>query len=262
MVKDIVEEASEIVSYRELLKNLIVRDIKVRYRRSVLGFVWVMLNPLLMMLILTIVFSAVFKIATENYTIYLLSGIITWNFFSQSTNATVTSFLSNRNLIKKIYLPKAIFPLSLILSALINFVFSLVPLGLVMIFTHVPIGTNIILLPVVLLLLVIFSFGVSLFLSTATVFFHDIAYIYEVILLGWMYATPVFYPDSIIPEKFSIILKLNPLYHFMKLFRGWLYLDAPLYSQSVLFGAGFAILALAAGSAFYVMYKDRVVYYL
>ncbi|MFN3481187.1 MAG: ABC transporter permease, partial [Thermodesulfovibrionales bacterium] len=121
-------EIKEIIRYRELLRNLVIKDIKVRYKRSVLGFLWVMLNPLLMMLVLNIVFSGLFKVSTPNYTAYLISGIILWNFFSQSTSTSLVSFMGNSNLIKKIYLPKAIFPLSIVLSALIHFTFSLIPL--------------------------------------------------------------------------------------------------------------------------------------
>ena len=211
-MKKYIKEISEIIRYRDLLRNLVARDIKVRYRRSFLGFVWVMLNPLLMMLILYVVFSELFKVSTKTFTVYLLSGITLWHFFSQSTMSTVGSFLGNGNLIKKIYLPKAILPLSANLSALINLVFSIFPLVAVLIFSSTPVSPSFYLIPFVLILLFIFSFGISLFLSTLTVFFHDTVHIYEVVLLGWMYATPVFYPESIIPQKFSIILKFNPLY--------------------------------------------------
>lgn len=257
-----IKEIIEIIRYRDLLRNLVARDIKVRYRRSFLGFVWVMLNPLLMMFILYVVFSELFKVSTKNFTIYLLSGITLWNFFSQSTMATVGSFLGNSNLIKKIYLPKAILPLSVNLSALINFVFSIFPLTAALILSSAPVSPNFYLIPVVLILLFIFSFGISLLLSTLTVFFHDTVHIYEVVLLGWMYATPVFYPETIIPQKFSIVLKLNPLYYYMRLFRSSLYMETSSLTSDLLYGTVFSALSLLLGAMFYMNNRKRIIYYI
>ncbi len=239
-----------------------MRDIKVRYKRSVLGFLWVMLNPLFMMLILNMVFSELFRVATKNYTSYLLSGIILWNFFSQSTSSALVSLLTNSNLIKKIYLPKAIFPLSVVMSAVVNFVFSLVPLFLIFYLTGTSVGGRIIMLPLVIVLVGIFCYGVSLILSTLTVFFHDTKYIYEVVLLAMMYMTPVFFPESIVPERFRIIFELNPMYYFISVFRGVLYMDVPFFYEKLLFASLFALGALSTGWIFYDRYKDRVVYHL
>ena len=251
-----------IIRYKELLRNLVARDIKVRYKRSVLGILWVMLNPLLMMLILSMVFSEVFRVTTKNYTTYLLSGLILWSFFSQSTSTSVVSLLSNSNLIKKIYIPKAIFPLSVILSASINLLFSLVPLFLIMYITGTSVGPNFYLLPVVIILVGLFSFGIALVVSTLTVFFHDTIYIYEVLLMAWMYMTPIFYPESVVPQKFHFILTFNPFYYFLTLFRGTLYLDISLMYQKLLYGFLFSAGAVTAGWCFYNRYKDKVVYHL
>jgi ABC-type polysaccharide/polyol phosphate export permease len=258
----LIHEFLQIVKYKELLRNLVTRDIKVRYKRSFLGFLWVMLNPLFMMLILTMVFSGLFKVSVKNYASYLLSGIILWNFFSQSTSTSLMSLFGNSNLIKKVFIPKAIFPLSVIMSAMVNFIFSLVPLFLIFYVTGTPIGPHIYLVPVILVLVGLFSFGVSLILSTLTVFFHDTIYIYEVLLLGWMYLTPIFYPESIIPQKFAFILQLNPFYYFLTLFRGALYADTSLLFEKLLYSVFFSLAALAAGWLFYNRFKDRVVYYL
>lgn len=255
-------EIKEIAAYRELLRNLVIRDIKVRYKRSMLGFVWVMLNPLLMMLILNMVFSGIFRVSTKDYTAYLLSGLILWNFFSQSTSASVHSFFGNGHLIKKIYLPRAIFPLSVVISALINFVFSLLPLFLIFAVNGTPLSADFYILPIGLALILIFSFGISLIVSTLTVFFHDTRFIYEVILLAWMYATPIFYPESIVPERFSLILHLNPLYFFLSIFRGALYLDTPALDLKIFIAFLFSAAALLAGWFFYNRNRDRMVYYL
>jgi len=262
MVRELLKEIAEVARYRELLKNLVLRDLKVRYRRSVLGFVWVMLNPLLMMLVLSVIFSEIFKVSTKNYTVYLLSGIIMWNFFAQSTGITVHAFLANRDLIKKVYIPRSIFPLSVLLSALVNFVFSLVPLIVIMVATGTPVSMNFYFVPFCLALVFVFSFGVALVLSTLTVFFHDIVYIYDVLLLAWMYATPVFYPASIVPERFRVLLDMNPMYHLLTLFRGGLYLTTPAMLVQAAYGLLFSAGSLLIGSLIYIRLKDRLVYYL
>lgn len=256
------KEIREIIRYRELLRNLVIRDIKVRYKRSVLGFLWVMLNPLLMMLVLNVVFSGIFRVSTKDYTAYLISGIILWSFFSQSTSTSLISFMGNSNLIKKIYLPKAIFPLSVILSAMIHFSFSLMPLFAIFLITGTRISPHIYLLPVILILVFIFSYGVSLIISTLTVFFHDTKYIYDVLLMAWMYSTPIFYPESIIPERFRFILQVNPFYYFLNLFRSSLYTDIRFDPQKLFYGLFFSVLAFSAGWFFYNRYKDKVVFYL
>ncbi|MBI5099763.1 MAG: ABC transporter permease [Nitrospirae bacterium] len=253
-----LKEISEIIRYKELLRNLVSTDIKVRYKRSVLGFIWVMLNPLLIMLVLYIVFSALFHVSV----VYILSGIILWNFFSQSTSTALNSFIGNSNLIKKVYLPKAIFPLSVIISAMVNFAFSLVPLFIILSITGLNLSPYLFLLPVVLLMIAIFSFGIALILSTLTVFFQDTKYIYEIFLLAWMYMTPVFWPESVLSGKFSIILHLNPNYYYISIFRAALSPDVPFMPEKLLYGLLSSLMALALGWFFYIRYRDRIVYHL
>ena len=258
----ILNKIRELAKYRELLRNLVIRDIKVRYKRSVLGFLWVMLNPLLMMLVLDVVFSGLFKVSTKNYTAYLLSGIILWNFFSQSTSTALNGFIGNSNLIKKVALPKAIFPLSMIISAVIHFIFSLVPLFAIFLITGTPVSGNIYLLPFIIVIVSMFSYGVALILSTMTVFFHDTRYIYDVLLLAWMYLTPIFYPASIIPQKIIFVLRLNPLYYFLEAFRASLYMDIPGLPVKLLLGSFFAVVFYVIGWLYYSRYKEKMVYYL
>jgi len=261
-MREALKEVLELIRYRELLRNLVIRDIKVRYKRSVLGFAWVMLNPLFMMLILSLVFSALFKVTVPNYTAYVLSGIIFWHFFSQGTSIALMGFTGNSDLLKKVYIPKTVFPLSDIISALINFMLSLIPLFVILLITGTRISYHIVFLPAAIILLFIFSFGFSLILSTITVFFKDMIYIYNVLLMAWMYLTPVFYPPTIVPERYRLFLSLNPLYHFIEIFRGCLYTDSPLIYEHFIYGLAFSALALLVGWAFYHRYKDRIVYYL
>jgi ABC-type polysaccharide/polyol phosphate export permease len=257
-----LNEISEILRYKELLRNLVSRDIKVRYKRSVLGFLWVMLHPLLMMIVLSMVFSEIFKITTKNYSVYVLSGFILWNFFFQSTSSALGSFTGNRQLINKVYLPKSIFPLSVICSGLIHFIFSLVPLFIIFFVSGTPLSPRIIILPIIIIMVMVFSFGISLIIATLTVFFHDTRYIYDVLLTALMYATPIFYPESIVPQKYVLILHLNPLFYFMDIFRMALYLDGPHLFGSLLYGGLFSFAAFVIGWFFYNRYKERIIYYL
>lgn len=257
---DAATEFVDLLKHRDLFRNLVERDLKVRYKRSLLGFFWVFLNPLFMMIVLYVVFSEMFRFSTENYVAYLLSGIVFWNFYSQSTSAAMTSFVGNSDLLKKVYLPKPIFPLSVVASALINLLFSLIPLLLIFFAVGTAIDRNIYLLPLVLLETTIFAYGVSLLLSTLLVFFRDIQYIYEVMLLAWMYATPIFYPESIVPERFRVIFYLNPLHYFLSAFRRTLFMDQAGLGRTLLATGLMSLASLAVGWAFYSRFKDRIIY--
>lgn len=255
-------EIFEIIRYKELLRNLVSRDIKKRYKRSTIGFLWVMLDPLLMMLIFYIIFASIFRRSIENYTAYVMSGIIMWQLFSQGTKVSSTAFINNRNLINKIYLPKSIFPISIVASSLAHFVFSLIPLFLIIVSSGAQPNLKILFLPIVIVLIFIFSIGISLTISTLTVFFHDVVYIYEVLLMGWMYFSAIFYPISIIPEKFRIFMSLNPMYHYLSLFRGCIYdVTIPL-AEHLLIGVAFAFISFAIGWSIYHKHKDKIIFYL
>jgi len=256
------EEAKEIFRYRELLRNLVSRDIKKRYKRSALGFLWVMLDPLLMLLIFYVIFSGLFGSSTGKYSTYVMSGIILWQFFSQGTKVASSAFLQNRNLINKIYLPKAVFPLSVVSSSLVHFIFSLVPLFIIILFSGINLSFSLLLLPYVVVIVFIFSFGIALTVSTLAVFMHDVIYIYDVLLLGWMYISAIFYPVSILPDKLQVLLSLNPLYHYISLFRACLYDTALMTTGHIVFGTFFAVLSFLVGWSIYYRNKDRIVFYL
>jgi len=255
-------EAKEIFRYRELLRNLVSRDIKRRYKRSALGFLWVMLDPLLMLLVFYVIFDRFFGGAVHKYSAYVMSGIIMWQFFSQGTKVASLAFLQNRNLINKVYLPKAIFPLSVVASSLVHFIFSLVPLFVIIVFSGTKIGLNLALLPYVAGIVFIFAFGIALTVSTLAVFFHDVVYIYDVLLLAWMYLSAIFYPVSILPHKLQTLMSLNPLYHFISLFRASLYDISFLTAEHIVLGSAFALLSLLIGWGIYYRNRDRIIFYL
>lgn len=205
--------------YGYLLRQLVSRDFKSKYKRSVLGVLWSFLNPLLTMTVQYIVFSTVFRGNIPNYPLYLLSGIVCFNFFSEATGMALTSIVGNSSLITKVYMPKYIYPLSRVLSSAINLLMSLIPLMMVALLTRTAIRPAILLLPLGLVCLLGFCLGVGLILATMMVFFRDTQFLWGVVSLLWMYATPIFYPESIIPERFILIYKCNPLYHIIRFIR-------------------------------------------
>lgn len=205
--------------YRFLIEQLVARDFKTKYKRSVLGYLWSFLNPLLTMLVQYIVFSTIFKSGIDNYPVYLLSGIILFNFFSEAVGQGLMSIVYNAALITKVYVPKYIYPVTKVASTSINLFISVIPLLLVALMTGVKITPAIFLLPFVLTCLLMFCVGMVLMLSAATVFFRDTQYLWGIFSMVWMYATPLFYPENIIPAKFRFIQILNPMYHLIKFTR-------------------------------------------
>jgi ABC-type polysaccharide/polyol phosphate export permease len=252
----------ELLGFTEVLEELVKRDLKVRYKRSVLGIFWTMLNPLLMMLITTIVFSNLFRGSIDKFPIYVLSGYLVWTFFSQSTTAASSSVLDSSGLSRKVYLPPALFPLACIVSALVNLALSLVPMLLVMIFAGGVFSWTLLSLPVSAVVLAVFCYGVGLILSSSAVFFRDAVYTYQVLLIAWMYLTPLFYPEQIIPERFRIFLLINPVYHMVELFRAPIYSGTLPDSANVIAAIGFALVLFVFGWWFFETTRRRFVAYL
>ena len=210
---------SHFVKYKPLIYELLIRDLKVKYRRSFLGYLWSLLNPLLMMLVMTFVFSNVFRFDIPNYPVYLICGQTLFSFFSESTNMAMNSILGNAALIKKIYIPKFIFPISRIFSSFVTLSFSLVAILIVMLFTGAQLYATIFLIVVPLFFLFLFCCGVGMILAALAVYFRDVMHLYGVITTAWMYATPIFYPLESVGSAAQAIIKLNPLYHYINVFR-------------------------------------------
>lgn len=208
-----------LLQYKPLLKELVRRDLKVKYRRSFLGYVWSLLNPLLMMCVMTVVFSYMFRFDIPNYPLYLITGQTLWTFFNESTSMSMYSVLQNGALIKKVYIPKFIFPVSRVLSSFVTMSFSLVAILIVMVFTSSPFHWTILLFPVPLLFLLLFSMGIGMVLSALSVYFRDITHLYGVLTMAWMYLTPLFYPVSALPETLIPVIQANPMYGYITFFR-------------------------------------------
>lgn len=206
-------------TYRFLIKQLVSRDFKTKYKRSVLGAFWSFLNPLCTMAVQYVVFSTIFRSNIENYPVYLLSASILFNYFTESVGGGLVSIVGNASLIKKVYVPKYIYPVTKVLSTAINLLISMLPLLVVIFITGERINKAYMLIPFVVFCLMLFCIGMSLIMSTLMVFFRDMQFLWSVISLLWMYATPLFYPESIIPNKFKFVLVCNPMYHYITFFR-------------------------------------------
>lgn len=214
-----IESIKGLNKYKFLLAQLVSRDIKVKYKRSVLGILWALLNPLLMMVVMAVVFSNIFKYTIEYFPVYLLCGQIFFSFLSESTTNAMTSIVYGAGLIKKVYVPKYILPFSKICSSFVMLLYSFGALIIIMFFFQVPPTWNMLLFPIPIIYLFIMCFGIGMILSVLATYFRDVVYLYTVVLQAWMYFTPIFYPIHALPEAIQTIVKFNPMYHLVTYFR-------------------------------------------
>lgn len=249
--------------YNELLSQLVQKDIKLKYRRSFLGYLWSVLNPLMIMTIMVIVFQHMFRFSIENFPAYVICGQVCFNFLSESTNQAIWAITGNAALLKKTYVPKYIFTFAKVTSSCVNLIFSLGALLIVFIIFKVQFSFYMLLLPLVLLQLYVFCLGLGLLLSAINVFFRDIQYIYGAILTAWMYMTPLFYPLDQLPENLQWVIKhFNPLYFYIGQFR-----DIMMYQRFpgvMIISAGVlaAILAMIIGTFVFLKVKDKFILYI
>ncbi len=259
LVPHALQELKEAAKYRFLLYQLIRRDLLTRYKRSVLGVAWTMLSPLGMMLILTIVFSQLFG-QSHTYPAFVLSGLMAWNFFSQSTNQAISSLVWGGGLMHRIYVPRSTFGLSAIGSGVVNLALAFIPLLIVMAIVGVPIRITMVFLPVPILFIAFFTLGLGLAISTLAVFFPDVVEMYQILLTAWMYLTPIIVPETVIPAKYQWILQINPMYYLVKLWRLPLY-DGKWPTWGDIWPAGvIGIVTLIVGWYFFTSKSDEFAY--
>ena len=247
--------------YRELIWALAMKELKVRYKRSVLGFTWALLNPALLMLVLTVVFSTIMRFAIPHYAVFLLCVLLPWTFFSQALSYAVDSVVSSGELIKKVSVPKQVFPMAAVVSNLINLALSLIPLALLVPIMRHPFYWTWLYLPVPVLSLFIFTLGVSFLFATANVYYRDVAHIIQVLLQAWFYFTPIIYSLDMIPVRFQWLFKLNPLIYVVNGFRLAVYYGQLPRPQSVLASFVCSFAALIVGFAVFRKHQDNFVFY-
>ncbi len=255
-----LEELRGIFQYRDLIVQLVHRDVVARYKRSVLGVAWTMLQPLGMMVVMTLVFSRLFH-QVEGYPAYVLSGLIAWTFFSQTTTAAIHQMVWGGALLNRIYLPRTSFSISAIGTGLVNLALSIVPLIALVLILHLPLTINILFIPISMLLLACFALGVGLLLSTLAVNFPDVSEMYQIILMAWMYFTPIIYPETMVPPEYQRwMFTLNPMYHLVKLFRVPIYEGKLPDPQSLLMGTVVSLVTLIVGWIVFSREADRFAY--
>jgi ABC-2 type transport system permease protein len=248
--------------YGFLMKQLVVRDFKTKYKRSVLGVLWSFLNPLLTMLVQYVVFSTIFKQDIPNFLLYLLPAVISFSFFTESVGLGLNSIVGNSSLILKVYMPKYIYPVTRVLSSSINLAISLIPLLIMILATGTPFTKALLLLPIGLLFLIVFCMGMSMLLSTSMVFFRDTQFLWTVLSMMWMYMTPIFYPDIIIPVESLTIYRLNPMYQYISFLRT-IILEGVSPSPAAYLQCGLtSLLFLCLGILIFKKNQDRFVFYL
>ncbi|MBQ7903653.1 MAG: ABC transporter permease [Oscillospiraceae bacterium] len=257
------EKISTFWRYRFLLSNLINRDIKVKYRRSKLGILWSVLNPLMMMCVMTLVFSHIFRFGIDNYAVYILSGQLIFNYFTESTTMAMESVIGYSPLIKKVYVPKYIFPLEKSCFAFVNMVFSLIALVVVMFLTGASFYPTFILAVYPLVTLFFFSLGVGLFLSSSAIFFRDIIHLWSVFTTALMYASAIIYPVSMLEGSLmGYLIYLNPIFWYIDAFRQVTIYGNMLSIAHIVVCAACAVISVLVGSVVFKKGQDKFILYI
>lgn len=259
----LVDRLNTFHHYKPLLEQLVLKDIKLKYRRSFLGYVWSILNPLLIMIIMVLVFSNMFRFDIANYPVYLIIGQTIYNFVSESTNQAMWSITGNAALLKKTYVPKYIFTLSKVTSSFVNTLFALGAMLIVFVVCRVRFNIYMFFIPVILLQVYIFCAGLGLVLAQGTVFFRDIQYIYGAFLTAWMYLTPIFYPINQLPFNLMWMIKhFNPLYAYITQFRTIVLEGIFPDPRLILYGFGVSFVMLIVGTFIFMKKQDRFILYI
>lgn len=249
--------------YRFLMQQLVSRDIKLKYRRSFLGYVWSILNPLLTMVIMVIVFSNMFKSDIQNFPVYLIIGQTLFTFMSESTNQAITSITGNAALLKKTYVPKYVFTVSKVTSCFVNMLFSLGALVVVFVVCRVVPNVYYLFIPIILLQEYLFCLGLGMLLAQGSVFFRDIQYIYNAFITAWMYLTPMFYPIEMLPETLrKLVMTFNPMYFYITQFRQIVLNGQMPDAYLIAAGSGAAVLMLVIGTWAFLKTQDKFILYI
>ncbi len=244
----------ELYQYRELVKNLVVRDLKLRYRSSVLGFLWCLVNPLLMMGVFTLVFTVLLTNNNiEHFPVFILIGILAWNLHSTALVGAINSVVGGAQLIQKVYFPREVLPIATVLSNTVNFLLSLIALFALVLIFQVQLTATLIFLPLVILVQVIFTVGIALFLSALNVFYRDTASIMETMMLAWFFLTPIFYRiEDVFPAYSRLMYILNPLASIIAAYRDILYYGTMSNLDFFSRTAVTAVLVLVLGYLFFI----------
>ncbi len=256
----VIDEFIQLVHYRDLIFLMVGNIIKNRYKRSVLGVFWMLLNPLLQTIVLTIAFGTMFKSSLPNYAVYLLCGLLAWNFITQTTQYAMSTMAYGGGLLKRVYIPRATYIIAAVGNGLINFLISIVSLIIIAVFLAHPVTLAWLFLPVSILILTIFALGFALLLSTASVFFTDTVDIYQVLVQAFFFLTPIMYPPSILPTELSHLLVFNPFLILIDIFRIPIYANQLPSIDLIISSISLALITLAAGWITFTKKADQIAY--
>jgi len=256
----IVAEIRDIFQYRNLVIHLVKRNITARYKRSFLGIGWTLLDPLLTMIVMAIVYSALFRNQIEDFPVFLLVGIVVWTFFSQASTQAMTDIMYSGSLLGKVYLPKSVFAVSAVGTGLVNFLISLIPLAVFVVIYQRPINWTLLFLPIALVILSAFTLGLGLFMSALAIFFADMVNIFGILLRLLLYLSGIFYYTEQLPEWLAWMVRLNPTYHMIRLFRDPIFEGILPRWESILYTGVWAILMFFLGYWFFTRRADEFVY--
>ena len=248
--------------YWDLTWELVQRELRVRYRRSLIGFAWTMLQPMLMMGVLHIAFSTVFRFNVANYPVYVLAGLLFWNFFSQSIVTSMNSLRANSGLIQKLPVPKSVFPVAVVISGVINLCMALLPLLALLVITGHPLRPAMLFLPVSILIAAVFTLGAGLLLAPFAIFFHDVVELIGVILQILLFLTPIMYPMSILPERWLWIVRFNPVRSILEVFRDPIFYGKIPPASHLTVAALLALALFAVGAFAFSRTSRRITLYL
>lgn len=250
---------------RFIVAQLVSKDFKLKYRRSILGVAWSVLNPLLMMCVMAAVFTRMMRFSSEaipSYPLYIILGNITFTLMSDSTSQGMHSIIDASTLLKKVKIDRWVFPVEKVLFAMVNFSFSLIAVLIVMLIVHVLPTWTALLLPIFLVYLAVFCIGISMLLSTAAVFFRDVLHLWSVVLTAWTYATPLFYPEEILPAWMLSLERFNPMYHYVGYIRELLLYQRVPTLEMNLACAGFALGALVIGILVFRRFEHKFILFI
>lgn len=252
-----VNRLKEIYNFKNLVYNLVSRDLKVKYKGSILGFFWSLLNPLIMLIVYTVAFKYIIRIRVENFPLFFLCGFLPWMFLSLSLSMAVSSIKDNANLVKKVYFPREILPLSIVLSNLVQFLLTFVILIPALILFKIELGLPLLFLPLIILFQLAFTLGLAFILSSLNVFFSDIRHLLEIFLQIWFWLTPIIYPVEFVPERFQTLYRLNPAVMFVESYRNSLLYNQPLSGSTLISLFLISVVSLLIGYVIFNSYNRR-----
>lgn len=258
----LLREARELFAYRTLLRLLVINQFKQRYRRSLLGMGWMLVGPLLNTAVLSVAFNALFRNSIAQYPVYVMVGLIAWNFFAQTTTLGVDAAISGSGLLQRVYLPRSMFVIATLGGAVINMGIALIALLIVLLTNSAPLYATWLLLPLAIAVLALFTLGVTLLVATLAVFVGDVAHMYQLLVQALFFLTPIVYPAEIVPSELRWLVQLNPMSILVDLFRTLLYRGQVPELSQWLSSAGMALTALCIGWALFAWKADECVYYL